>query len=67
MTEASALPKLITAKELYARIPYSAVHIWRLEQKGEFPRRVRLGPNRIAWVEAEIVEWLTSRRTGSAG
>lgn len=58
----TGIPKLITAKELYTRIPYSSVHIWRLERKGEFPRRVHLGPNRIAWVETEIMEWLESRR-----
>jgi prophage regulatory protein len=57
----SAVPKLVTAKELSAKIPYSAVHVWRLEQKGEFPRRVHLGCNRVAWLEAEILEWLARK------
>lgn len=56
------IPKLITAKELYAMIPYSSVHIWRLEKKGEFPRRINLGRNRIAWLETEIAEWLESKK-----
>jgi prophage regulatory protein len=54
----SAVPKLVTAKELFAKIPYSAVHVWRLEQKGEFPRRIHLGSNRVAWLEPEILNWL---------
>jgi prophage regulatory protein len=57
----SAVPKLVTAKELSAKIPYSAVHVWRLEQKGEFPRRIHLGGNRVAWLEAEILEWLARK------
>ena len=57
----SAVPKLVTAKELSAKIPYSAVHVWRLEQKGEFPRRIHLGGNRVAWLEAEILEWLAKK------
>ena len=54
----SAVPKLVTAKELSAKIPYSTVHVWRLEQKGEFPRRIHLGSNRVAWLEPEILEWI---------
>jgi prophage regulatory protein len=57
----SAVPKLVTAKELSAKIPYSTVHVWRLEQKGEFPRRIHLGGNRVAWLEAEILQWLASK------
>lgn len=63
MTEASALPKLLTGKELRALIPYSEQHIRRLEKKGEFPRSVHLGPGRVVWVEAEILEWLECRRS----
>ena len=29
----------------------------RLEKAGLFPKRVRLGPNSVAWVEAEIEAW----------
>jgi prophage regulatory protein len=64
---ASTIPRLLTAKELHAMIPYSDVHIRRLEKKGEFPRRVHLGPGRVVWMESEVVEWLEGRRTGDAG
>jgi len=42
-------------------VPYSLSHIWRLEQQGLFPKRVRLGANRVGWVEAEIEAWLSSK------
>ncbi|MDC1482019.1 AlpA family phage regulatory protein [Ascidiaceihabitans sp.] len=35
-------------------VPYSASHIWRLERAGEFPQRVRLGGNRVAWLQSEV-------------
>lgn len=33
----------------------------RLEAKGEFPNRVKLGPNRIAWKESEVLLWMSQR------
>jgi prophage regulatory protein len=35
-------------------ITYSRVHLARLEQANEFPKRVRLTANTVAWVESEI-------------
>ena len=42
-------------------IPYSKVHLWRLEREGKFPKRVRLGENRHGWLESEIDDWLLER------
>ena len=47
--------------EILRRVPYSSAHIWRLEKAGKFPRRVRLGANRVAWVEAEVSAWTCSK------
>jgi prophage regulatory protein len=35
--------------------------IYELMAKGKFPRQVRLGPQRVCWVEAEILEWQRER------
>lgn len=35
-------------------IPWSRMHIDRLEKAGKFPRRVRLSEATVGWVEAEI-------------
>jgi len=40
---------------------YSPQHIARLEAAGEFPKRVRLGSNRVGWVEDEVLQWLQER------
>ena len=34
---------------------------WRMEKRGEFPKRRQISPNRIAYLESEIIEWMESR------
>lgn len=55
------LQRLITSDKIIELIPYSLVQINRLERCGLFPKRVKLGPAKIAWVEAEISEWLQQK------
>ena len=35
-------------------IPYTRMHINRLEKAGQFPKRVHLSSMTVAWVEGEI-------------
>ena len=53
--------KLLTKKEVRARVCYSPQHIARLEKAGSFPKRVQLGLNRVGWVETEIDDWIKAR------
>jgi prophage regulatory protein len=55
--------KLVSKKELKSvyGIPYSSVHIGRLERAGAFPKRVRLGQCRVAWLCEEIEAWIAER------
>jgi prophage regulatory protein len=39
----------------------SNVTRWRMEKRGEFPKRRQISPNRIAYLESEIIEWMESR------
>lgn len=34
---------------------------WRLERRGEFPKRRQLSPNRVGWRRSEILEWVDER------
>lgn len=52
---------MVLADELQRLVPYSRNHLRRLEAAGQFPRRVRLGANRVAWLRAEVEQWLTAR------
>ncbi|PWT80588.1 MAG: AlpA family transcriptional regulator [Acidobacteria bacterium] len=54
--------KLVSKKELKTLgIPYSFQHIARLEKAGKFPHRIMLGQCRVAWVYAEVCQWIEER------
>ncbi len=53
--------RILSKRQLKALVLYSSQHIARLEAAGQFPKRVQLGPNRVGWVEAEVLEWLEQR------
>ena len=54
--------RVIRDKELRTMVPYSSMHIWRLERAGRFPARIRLGPNRVGWSLREVSDWLEERK-----
>ena len=53
--------RLLSKKAVRETVLYSPQHIARLEAAGQFPKRVRLGPGRVGWVEEEVQEWLRER------
>ena len=55
--------KFIRLKQVLDIVPYSSSHIRRLESTGKFPKRIRLGENRVAWLQSEVHEWLNERLT----
>ena len=59
----SSIRRFLTFPELKRRcgIPYSRMHIDRLEKRGQFPKRVRLGPNSVGWIEDEVAAWQAER------
>jgi predicted DNA-binding transcriptional regulator AlpA len=58
--------ELMLAPEVNARVPYSRAHLYRLDDQGEFPKRKRIGANRIAWVRDEVERWLADRMEGQS-
>ena len=50
--------KLILFGELAKIIPYSQNQLRHLEVAGDFPKRVRIGANRIAWLKDEVENWI---------
>ncbi|GAB5450248.1 MAG: AlpA family transcriptional regulator [Halioglobus sp.] len=53
--------KILSKKEVRGLVLYSPAHIDRLEKAGLFPTRVQLGPNRVGWIESEVLQWLHDR------
>lgn len=57
----SDIPRIITKKELRLMVPYTPQHIARLEKAGQFPKRIPIGPRRVAWRLSDIQSWLDER------
>ena len=53
--------RILSKKALKELVLYSPQHVARLEKAGDFPKRVQLGPNRVGWVEQEVLDWLDQR------
>ncbi len=53
--------RILSKRQLKELVLYSPQHIARLEKAGQFPKRVQLGPNRVGWVEDEVLDWLQNR------
>ena len=56
--------QLIARLELLKLVPYTIRHIYRMEKAGKFPARVKVGANRVAWVQSEVLRWLELRVAG---
>jgi prophage regulatory protein len=53
--------KILSKKQLRDYVLYCPAHIQRLENAGKFPKRIRLGQNRVGWLEQEVLDWLSER------
>jgi prophage regulatory protein len=39
----------------------SRTTIWRLENKGDFPKRRKLSDNAVGWKASEVTAWMEAR------
>lgn len=54
--------RIILTPERRELVPYSDMQIWRLEKADKFPRRIKLGPNRVGWILSEVHEWIETKK-----
>ncbi|MDA7569668.1 AlpA family transcriptional regulator [Emcibacteraceae bacterium] len=50
--------KFLSLSEVMEITSLSSTTIWREEKSARFPRRRKLSPNRVAWVDKEIYDWI---------
>jgi len=58
------MTKLISRAEVLQRVGLSYPCLWQMMRDKKFPRSIRLGDgqfSRVAWVEAEVEDWINSR------
>jgi len=53
--------RMLSKRQVRELVLYSPAHISRLEVAGRFPKRVKLGPSRVGWIEQEVLDWLQER------
>lgn len=61
MTQRQILLTLPEVAEL-TRLSKPTIYKYIRDEDHDFPKQVRLGPNRVVWVKSEIDRWLKSRR-----
>jgi prophage regulatory protein len=52
---------LLSKRAVLKQIPISGATLARRVAAGAFPRPVRIGKRRVAWVQSEISDWLAER------
>jgi len=52
---------LLGGKDVVRITTLSKSTIETYEKLGRFPKRVVIGPGRVAWVRAEVLEWIAAR------
>ena len=55
------MQEVLRIKQVIRITKLSRTSIWRKERAGDFPRRLRLGPNAVGWIADEIYAWVASR------
>jgi prophage regulatory protein len=54
---------LILRHERKRLVPLSDTTVWRMERRGDFPRRIAISTKRVAWRRKEIEAWLARRES----
>ncbi len=52
---------MVSPNEAAKMIGASPVTLWRWERKGNFPKRTKLSPGKVAWRLVDIQAWLLER------
>jgi prophage regulatory protein len=55
------MERIIGSIELHELVPADPSTIWRWEQRGLFPKRIKIGPRKIGWRLSAVEQWLADR------
>jgi len=51
--------KLLKAQDVADLTSMSRSHLHRLARDGKFPKPIKIGQNRSAWLESDVQEWIS--------
>lgn len=57
------MKKILRPKQVTQYLSLSLATLWRLNQKGDFPRKVQLSKRSVGWYLEDIDAWLEKRKS----
>jgi prophage regulatory protein len=62
MTETKNTPRqMLSERQILDLLPIARSTLQQWEKSGEFPKAVRIGPNRKAWYADEVAKWQAAK------
>jgi prophage regulatory protein len=55
----AGIGKLLKAKDVSNLTSISRSHLHRLARDGKFPKPIKIGENRSAWLESDVQDWIS--------
>jgi prophage regulatory protein len=55
------MDRIVSENEAKQLTGLSKTTRWRMEKKGTFPARIKLGENRVGWKYSDIANWISTR------
>jgi len=53
--------RLLSMADVEEMVGFCKVTIYKMIREGRFPRQVHLGPNKVAWLQSEVLGWIGDR------
>ena len=57
--------RIVRPSTVREMVPLHQATIYRMEKRGEFPQRIKLGGNATGYFEDEVIEWQQTRERGT--
>jgi prophage regulatory protein len=56
------MKKILRPKQVAAYLSVSLATLWRINQRDDFPKKIRLSEKTVGWLEEDISAWLEKRK-----
>jgi prophage regulatory protein len=63
----SGTSRLLLWPQVRQLVPLSRTTIWRAVRNKSFPAPIKISSGRVAWLEADIRDWISNQRRVSCG
>jgi prophage regulatory protein len=59
--------RILSSVEVEKKVGLCRSTIYRMERRGDFPKRIKITSRRVGWRASEVSEWLDSRARAQLG